>query len=365
MKMTTPLDKNMKEDTHTVTTMNFPEDDPMLSKVNTLQEAIHELSEKVKTLNAGLKTEIKEDIKKAGLTQTEHLGILEKKILKSQELKYAEISQTIQTNHLANEDRMTKIEAENTNLHTLLDENRVKLLAQNQKTRLIQDQVDQLQKQVAANQTSAELFEQSAMDLIQINKEKAKEAIVLANSVESHGRRWAVRFLGVDLPPGITEKSHLTKLKVLDIIKTKIKLESVELKDIDCSHRVGIITDDNKQTILARFFSRDLADDIAKYRSNLKGSGIIVYEDATMKNRILINNLNRNDDVHQVWQKNGTIWVRLGEGEKKFKITIEDNINEKIAMHKKNPTPEETHQDPGSPTPETPPVTEQENLVDP
>ena len=111
--------------------------------------------------------------------------------------------------------------------------------------------------------------------------------------------------------------------------------------DIDCAHHIGAVTAKGKQTLLVRFFSHDLANDCMKHARNLRGTGLIVYEDCPLLNRTLISNLKERDDVHAVWCANGTIWVRLTPDGKKFKISIADNaeetLNEQKLANLKNP----------------------------
>ena len=114
-------------------------------------------------------------------------------------------------------------------------------------------------------------------------------------------------------------------------------------QDIDCAHRVGAVTDKGKQTMLVRFFARDLAEDVMKNKRNLKGTGILIYEDTTWMNRQLITELKDRDDVDSVWLKNGTIWVRLEPTGRKFKISIADDVETKLAEKRQefleNPAP--------------------------
>jgi predicted nucleotidyltransferase len=60
----------------------------------------------------------------------------------------------------------------------------------------------------------------------------------------------------------------------------------------------------------------------------LKGSGLILYEDATLLDRKLINALNNHDNVETAWMSHGTIWARGIAGGAKIKVKIFDNIDE-------------------------------------
>jgi hypothetical protein len=99
--------------------------------------------------------------------------------------------------------------------------------------------------------------------------------MVLANSIEAHSRRWAVRIIGLPAPTEI-ERTPQAKYIVTKLIHEKLKLERMSPQDIDCAHHVGAVTDKGKQTMLVRFFARDLADDVMKHKRNLKGTGILI-----------------------------------------------------------------------------------------
>jgi hypothetical protein len=102
------------------------------------------------------------------------------------------------------------------------------------------------------------------------------------------------------------------------MIHEKLKITKMTSADIDFAHRVGAVTTKGNQTLLVRFFSRDLADDIMDSVKLLRGTGIIIYEDTPFLNRQLISNIKERDDVHACWMKNGTIWVRITQESKHF-----------------------------------------------
>ena len=103
----------------------------------------------------------------------------------------------------------------------------------------------------------------------------------------------------------------------------------VSVDDIDCAHRLGAVKN-GTQTMLTRFFQRDIADHIMKCKKMLKGKPLVVHEDATLLNRQLINDLNKRPKVESVWTVGGKIWIKLSATQKKMKITINDNLNYKL-----------------------------------
>jgi hypothetical protein len=88
---------------------------------------------------------------------------------------------------------------------------------------------------------------------------------------------------------------------------------------------VGRIRDE-KQTILVRFFALDLASQAVTTKSTLKGSDYVLYEDATPKNRRLLNALKKTKKFESVWIINGSVWIKK-RGCDKQKVGIHDNLN--------------------------------------
>ena len=113
------------------------------------------------------------------------------------------------------------------------------------------------------------------------------------NGLEQHGRRWAVRIHGIKLPNDT--RNEPGKQVAIDFLKTHLNLE-IPIRDIDCAHRVGPITN-GKQPLLVQFFGRDHVDTLINERKRLKGSGYIIYEDSTSAARKLINGLNNNNKL--------------------------------------------------------------------
>jgi hypothetical protein len=110
-------------------------------------------------------------------------------------------------------------------------------------------------------------------------QEGVDEARGLANSVEAHGRRWAIRIIGLVAPPIKPESTEVAKEIVVKFLKERLNILSVETSDVDCAHRLGHIKN-GKQIILTRFFRRDLADHAIRNKKMLKGTGMAVFEDS-------------------------------------------------------------------------------------
>jgi hypothetical protein len=95
------------------------------------------------------------------------------------------------------------------------------------------------------------------------------EILQLCNSVEGHQRRWAIRILGLKAPDEAGESTYAAKQLVLGFIQEHLHVDNVVIEDIDCAHRVGRVVD-FKQTLLVRFFARDLVQLLLRNKTNSK-----------------------------------------------------------------------------------------------
>jgi hypothetical protein len=163
-------------------------------------------------------------------------------------------------------------------------------------------------------------------------KKDYNELLELVNSVEGHQRRWAVRIFGVEAPGARVETTHETKLRVVDFITKELKIEGVHYEDVDTAHRVGIKDINGKQTVLTRFYSRDITQKLLKNKRVLKGSDYVLHEDLTLKSRTLLYNVKHHSHVEAAWSQNGSIWTILKTGGRKFKVKITDDLEEKLRL---------------------------------
>jgi hypothetical protein len=170
-------------------------------------------------------------------------------------------------------------------------------------------------------------------DLVLQNDIKAtrafKEVQNLANNIEAHQRRWAVRIHGMDAPDTPGEQTDTAKHRVLDFIRDKLQVDNVRFEDIDCAHRVGRIID-KKQTMLVRCFNRDLIQMMLRSRYNLKESALVLHEDSPLLNRQLLQTLKDDARTESSWIYNGSVWTKLASNGKIAKFNLLDNIDEKL-----------------------------------
>jgi hypothetical protein len=150
----------------------------------------------------------------------------------------------------------------------------------------------------------------------------------LANDVEGHGRRWAVRIMGLPAPTGGKESVQDAKKIVIQFILEHLKVSNVAPQESDCAHRVGRISTESKQTMLVRFFKRDLTDHLLSKKKLLKTTDYVMFEDTTWLNRRLINALNRRPDIEKAWCIGGTVWAKARNTDQKTKVGINDDLDE-------------------------------------
>jgi hypothetical protein len=174
-----------------------------------------------------------------------------------------------------------------------------------------------------------------------------REVLALANNIEAHQRRWALRIMGLPAPPGGSEDTDQAKHKVLDFIKDNLHVDNVLFDDIDCAHRVGEVID-SKQPMLFRCHSRDLIQVLLKNRFRLKGSEIVLYEDCTYHHKQLMKTLKDDPRIESSWIYNGAVWAKMAANSRIAKFTLLDDIQTKITTESTKsqgrPNQRQTHQ---------------------
>lgn len=159
------------------------------------------------------------------------------------------------------------------------------------------------------------------------------------NSVEQHGRRWAIRLFGLKaLPQGVYELPEEAKKLVVDKLNEhlgKHMKEALKESDIDCAHRIGRVDRYKNQAMLIRFFARDRVDELVKIRRNLAGSKLVIQEDSTTWNRQLMDKLDQHGGIESSWLTRGKVFAKVKMTGKKFSLDLFDDIDKKIKMANK------------------------------
>lgn len=127
------------------------------------------------------------------------------------------------------------------------------------------------------------------------------------NECEQNSRRNNVRFFGIPEPPG--EKETDCEQAVLKVIRESLGL-NMNPSHIEASHRLGLKTGKGIRPIIVKFVSRKAAEDILKRRKLLKGTKVVVQEDLTKSNHILLNLCLDHPGVQDAWSMRGGIFIK-------------------------------------------------------
>ena len=167
------------------------------------------------------------------------------------------------------------------------------------------------------------------------------------NEVEQYSRRNNLRIRGIKVHP----KETITDA-VIRVVNSKLKLEkdshgntvSLSHSDIEVAHHIqprkppgaseNKSTQNNQaQSIIVRFFDRNMRDRIIRARKQLKrkpeeqGSvPITICEDLTASNQKLLETLSSIESVSKSWSWNGKLFYTLHGVRKTHQIQLHDEL---------------------------------------
>jgi hypothetical protein len=286
--------------------LNMPQDKAIFAYLDKLNVSINNMNTSI--------TALRSDLNASSKSHDDKLALLEKKM----DTKYDELSVKLNLKHDTYEARL------GTN-STLTDKNTNEIESLKQMLQAQQIQINELTQTVDADRFTA--------------KAETLTVLKLANSIENHQRRWAVRIMGIPQPTTPVETTDTSKKVVLDFIANTLKIGNVKYSDVDCAHRVGPVTDKGTQTMLTRFFSRDLAQLLQKNRTTLKGSPLVLFEDCSVLSKNLLREVKNHDGIESGWYYSGQVWGKPKSGGKKVKFELQDNIAEKLHLQPAVPPP--------------------------
>lgn len=153
------------------------------------------------------------------------------------------------------------------------------------------------------------------------------------NNLEQYSRRSCIRIFGVEENPG-----EDTDAIVAEIIRDQVGV-SLESRDIDRSHRTGKMPKPSSaatpgkpprhRAIIVKLSSYKKRRDILGNRKNLKGTGMSIVEDLTMKNQALLAKTRNTSKILAAWTVDGRVIALLpASGGKTVKKVIrnEDDL---------------------------------------
>ena len=133
------------------------------------------------------------------------------------------------------------------------------------------------------------------------------------NNLEQYTRRNSVRIHGMR-EKGRGRNVENTYNMVADFFYNELGLEP----DIEIAHRIGVKSrDPNKpRTIIVKFVRRSDKLNVMLQRKSLKGKGISISDDLTVKNVSLINETRNHERIEATWSWDGKVYAKGTNGHK-------------------------------------------------
>ncbi|KAI5707741.1 hypothetical protein M8J76_006692 [Diaphorina citri] len=162
-----------------------------------------------------------------------------------------------------------------------------------------------------------DILEKTTKEMKNENK-KLKQKVV---ELEQYGRRNSIRIYGIP-----EESKENTVDVVIRNLNSKLGF-TLTRKDIDACHRLKQHGNKNKpRSIICKFTSRLVRDDVFYSKKKLKGSKISIKEDLTRERMQLYKKITEKINYKSVWTARGVIYVMFNN--KKFRFTNEDEFEE-------------------------------------
>jgi hypothetical protein len=298
--------------------------------LNCMEKKMDDLQATLETLMITLSTlTTKEETRKANKTLDDSLVEMKKELLDKQIGVFGDINSKFETKISEIEAKIEVVEKKESDQDEKVKTLQTKLLAEQYKVALLQTQLEEM-KACPVGTTDIQNQIEELRDMILTKNEAQdkdmKDTMLHLNNLEAHGRRWALRIVGLPAPTTDFEKSDATKEIILQFCKDKLEIRDIVATDIDSAHRLGEIKE-GKQTIIMRFFARDVVDYLLRNKTRLKNSNIMLFEDMSYKDRTLLHALKeRTLEVESAWYLAGKIWAKLRSG-RKIHVTIIDDLN--------------------------------------
>ena len=159
--------------------------------------------------------------------------------------------------------------------------------------------------------------------------EELKNAIVIkdheiaalercVDDLEQYSRCQCLRILVVE------EKYGEDTDKIVMEVAEKVGV-TVQLTDIDRSHRMGVKRGDRPGPLIAKFVSYRNRNEFFKNKRKLKHSGITIREDLTKVRYNLLQKVIKKHSFQQVWTVDGAVVVKSGETKKRITSLLDLN----------------------------------------
>ncbi|MEW8546875.1 MAG: hypothetical protein AB2693_25450 [Candidatus Thiodiazotropha sp.] len=180
------------------------------------------------------------------------------------------------------------------------------------------DSVSQCEQRIRNNERS--IFE---------NELYISDMELKVNDLEQYTRRNSIRIHGMQ-EQRIRGRENTLQL-VSNFLYDKFELEP----DIEIAHRVGGLSRNSTQprSIIVKFMRRSDKMEIMLRRKHLKGSGISISDDLTIKNVRLIKQARTNERIEAAWSWDGKVYARGING---HRLLLHPGINIDAELDKLN-----------------------------
>jgi len=168
--------------------------------------------------------------------------------------------------------------------------------------------------------------DESLVKELEAVKRMSRDSVLQANDNEQYSRRNNLRIKGLELKKDCSTQECI--IAVVEFLRLQMHCR-VDAENIDIAHpvkRKADSTPDRDQqrsrtgvmepTVLVRFHSRAVRDNVMRERRILKGSKYAVSEDLTTLNVQTLNRLKNNSSVDKTWSWNGKLYALLKNGNK-------------------------------------------------
>lgn len=149
----------------------------------------------------------------------------------------------------------------------------------------------------------------------QLTRDNLKIQLELDN-LQQYSRRNNIRIFGIK-----EEAAEDTHKVVLNMFSEKLKLK-IDESAIDRTHRVGGNTSKNRHLIV-KFVSYQTRAQIILNRKLLKGTGITVTEDLTVRRLVLLKTAKQKVNKENAWSRDGNIWIKFNNVKRVIKEEAE------------------------------------------
>lgn len=150
------------------------------------------------------------------------------------------------------------------------------------------------------------------------------------NDLEQYTRRNSIRIHGMREQGRGRYRENTLRL-VSNFFYNELELEP----DVEIAHRVGVkSTDPDKpRTIIVKFVRRSDKLAVMLRRKSLKGSGLSISDDLTLRNVRLIKEVRDNERIESVWSWDGKVYAR---GQNGYKFLLHPGIDIDAELDKIN-----------------------------